>query len=92
MLLLGLDPWRDDAACSELGLSRFFLRAGLNRAASEVQETLAICQSCPVQSECLEYSLENRITSGVWGGTLPSDRQNLIEAVGDAAWDDGQDV
>lgn len=92
VLILGLDPWRDDAACASMGLERFFLRAGLNRAASEVQETLAICQSCPVQAECLEYALRHRITQGVWGGTLPSDRANLIEAVGDAAWDDGQEL
>ena len=39
-----------------------------------------VCEECPVQSECLEFALENRIDHGVWGGTSERQRRRIIKA------------
>lgn len=41
------------------------------------QRALAICVTCPVTDECLQFALANNETAGVWGGTTPSQRQAL---------------
>lgn len=35
-----------------------------------VEQAKALCQTCPVQSICLEQALERREPWGVWGGQL----------------------
>lgn len=37
---------------------------------SDVEFAKALCQSCPVQSLCLDGALERREPWGVWGGQL----------------------
>lgn len=38
----------------------------------------ANCAGCPVINQCLTYALENREDEGVWGGTTPKQRRNLL--------------
>jgi len=38
----------------------------------------AICETCPVAAECLAYALERYETEGVWGGTTPAERRQLL--------------
>ena len=40
------------------------------------------CLSCPVMVECLRHAVVNKETLGVWGGTLPSERENLVDGAG----------
>lgn len=40
------------------------------------------CLSCPVMVECLRHAVVNGETLGVWGGTLPSERENLVDGEG----------
>lgn len=35
-----------------------------------------ICAGCPVQTQCLQYALENTV-QGFWAGTTPRHRQQL---------------
>lgn len=37
------------------------------QAQRETQEASRICMMCPIQIECLQYAIDNRVT-GVWGG------------------------
>lgn len=37
-----------------------------------------ICASCPVQEQCLEYALRNRIEHGVWGGYSERGRRRVL--------------
>jgi len=34
-----------------------------------------LCGQCVHQVECLQFALDNRIGDGIWGGTLPEERQ-----------------
>lgn len=39
------------------------------------QHALAICGTCDVVDDCLEYAMTNNETAGIWGGTTPVMRQ-----------------
>jgi WhiB family transcriptional regulator, redox-sensing transcriptional regulator len=67
--------WRADAACREMDLDVFF-------AVDEVRqrEAIAVCETCPVRSECLEHAIVTREQYGVWGGVREQDRKRLVRA------------
>ena len=60
---------RVHGACSTDGAPDFF---------DEEEPTLALamCTSCPVRDTCLAYALDHE-HHGIWGGTLPSQREAL---------------
>ncbi|MEV2222695.1 WhiB family transcriptional regulator [Nocardia vinacea] len=39
---------------------------------------VAVCQRCPVRSECLKYALDRNIADGIWGGKTPTERRQLL--------------
>lgn len=41
----------------------------------------AVCNSCAVRKECLEYALQIREPYGIWGGFTESERKQLLAAV-----------
>ena len=43
----------------------------------EIEAAVAICSTCPVQEDCLQYALETNQESGVWGGYAEDDRRRL---------------
>jgi WhiB family redox-sensing transcriptional regulator len=44
----------------------------------DTTKALAICASCPVQVECLDYALEARERFGIWGGTTDKQRRRHL--------------
>lgn len=65
--------WQDDAACRGADTAVFFPRDEAGAA-----EAKAICDTCPVAQECLEWAIETRQPDGVWGGLTPTERHRLI--------------
>jgi len=67
--------WQREAACRGLGLDEsrtmFFPARG-----ESVEHARAICDGCPVSTECLDFALENHCI-GVWGGTTERQRRQL---------------
>ncbi len=60
--------WMADAACNNEDPELFFSQY-------EIKEATEICNRlCPVQSECLNYSLDENLNFGVWGGLSESER------------------
>ncbi len=45
--------------------------------ADEEAEALALCATCPVRTECLQYALRNSENHGIWGGTTPEERRRM---------------
>ena len=56
------DPWRASALCAQVDPDLFFPEKGGNTNAAK-----RICQSCPVQSECLTEALAHGHRYGIWG-------------------------
>lgn len=56
----------------------FFAPDGLRGPARAVfeQEAKALCATCPVVQQCLEYALQERM-DGVWGATNELERRAL---------------
>lgn len=44
----------------------------------QVQEAKAVCQSCPIMSDCLRWALDTGQEFGVWGGASESERRKLL--------------
>lgn len=62
--------WAELGACADQPMADFF------EAHSHKQvRAFAICSFCPVQLQCLEYAITNRIDDGIWGGTNKQDRK-----------------
>jgi WhiB family redox-sensing transcriptional regulator len=40
---------------------------------------ISICEDCPLQKACLQFSIDNQITDGVWGGLTEEKRRLLIK-------------
>ena len=38
------------------------------------------CGDCPVRERCLDWSLNNQIMYGVWGGKSPAERRRLLHS------------
>jgi WhiB family redox-sensing transcriptional regulator len=68
--------WRDLAACRDVvsaGYDPFF--AGTPQA---TEAAIAICQTCPVPEECLQFALRTRQQHGVWGGHTQQQVRRLV--------------
>lgn len=73
----GPTAWRDQAKCK--GMTHLFFPTtsdGMkgSEVESRIEEPRAICETCPVQQECLDYALEWRVPHGVWGGKSTRER------------------
>ena len=49
------------------------------RLAARERDAKAICASCAVAPECLEYALKIREAHGIWGGTTELERRAISE-------------
>jgi WhiB family transcriptional regulator, redox-sensing transcriptional regulator len=73
--------WQWRAACRGEDASLFFAPNHLEprdeRIARE-RRAKAICATCPVRLECLEYAVRIREPHGIWGGLNELERRALI--------------
>ena len=77
---IGFDGWRDAAACRSVEPDLFFPIGTTGTALHHIAAAKAVCATCPVSSECLEFALETNQDSGVWGGTSEEERRQLRRA------------
>ena len=68
--------WRAKAACRDIDTSWFF-PDGDAVGDADVAAALAVCASCPVRDECLEFALTTRQDDGIWGGTTEAERKRI---------------
>ncbi|MEV6576455.1 WhiB family transcriptional regulator [Streptomyces sp. NPDC051577] len=64
--------WRRQARC--IGKMELFF-ATSNRF---LEEAIAECDTCPVRTECLAVALDSRATHGIFAGTTPRWRNELL--------------
>ena len=65
-------PWAARAACARTSPELFFPERG-----GSAREAKAVCMTCPVRHDCLEYALRWHIAYGVWGGLSYRQRRQL---------------
>lgn len=68
--------WQDRAACRDVNPELFFSaesERGISKLAREAVAK-ALCNTCPVRSECREHALRVGEPYGVWGGTTEDER------------------
>lgn len=77
---LQFPEWMADAACRDQGLLDLFFpdpgasivtKNEANRAAKQV------CARCPVEDDCLDFALRQRIKEGTWGGLSETERKAM---------------
>jgi WhiB family redox-sensing transcriptional regulator len=66
-------PWVVFSACRSADPEEFFPTTK-----EQEDRALAICATCPVRIECLEYALEARERFGIWGGLTDKQRRRLL--------------
>jgi WhiB family transcriptional regulator, redox-sensing transcriptional regulator len=73
--------WVTDAACANLGLSvrerhrLFYPKRSTPKPL--INEARAICQACPVRTDCLEWALAVGDWVGIWGGKTVDERREI---------------
>lgn len=74
------DLWQAKAACRGPQSAVFFPPSHFERKdekAAREARAKAICATCPVIRECLEYALRIQEPHGIWGGLNEVERRQL---------------
>lgn len=69
-------PDLQGAACKDIEDKEFFHPRD-HQLAGRIEELRAICRSCPVIAECLQFAVEQRIGQGFWGGKTSKERRKM---------------
>ncbi|WP_029138744.1 WhiB family transcriptional regulator [Nakamurella lactea] len=69
--------WRHRAICRDEDPELFFPIGNSGPALLQIAEAKAVCERCPVISECLSWALESGQDAGVWGGMSEDERRAL---------------
>jgi WhiB family redox-sensing transcriptional regulator len=72
--------WMKRAACRGTDVDLWFPGQG-----GPVAEAKAICETCPVREQCLDYALSNNEHWGIWGGMADRARRKERRERGMAA-------
>jgi WhiB family redox-sensing transcriptional regulator len=71
------DEWSTSAACAPYDPELWWVEDP-NDLARKI--ALEVCESCPVQRDCLQHALTTPEREGIWGGKTPAQRRNIIAA------------
>ena len=67
--------WWHLAACRESDPELFFPVTARGPGAGEIAQAKAVCATCHVRRQCLQYALATHQVDGVWGGTTEDERR-----------------
>lgn len=67
--------WMNNAACRGRTDIDFFPEDSYN---TKAPKAVAICETCPVKQDCLEFAIENGIHYGIWGGLNYPQRKRYL--------------
>jgi Transcription factor WhiB len=68
--------WQLRASCRGMDPSIFFPGAESRRGWTEARAK-AVCEKCPVITQCRQYALDAAEPYGIWGATTPLERASL---------------
>lgn len=70
--------WTDLSACAGGDSELFFPIGSVSSVREQTRKAKAICQGCPVKSECLDWSINTNQEFGIFGGLTDDERLLLI--------------
>jgi len=72
--------WQQARACKNTDPELFFGPEHEAVRARDIRQAQAkaICNTCPVRAECLEYGIEHSDGYGIWGGLNGKERRDVI--------------
>jgi WhiB family redox-sensing transcriptional regulator len=76
----GPTDWRHEAVCRALDINLFFPIGLTGEAPAQIETACAICRTCGVQQQCLEFALATNQQFGIWGATSEEERRPLRRA------------
>ena len=62
----------DHAECKGLDPRLFFPERG-----ESTREAKAVCDTCPVRSDCLDWAIDTQQKHGIWGGRSERERRRI---------------
>jgi WhiB family redox-sensing transcriptional regulator len=72
--------WIPDAACARSEPDLFFPIGSTGSALAQVAMAKAVCATCSVRADCLEWALLTCQDAGVWGGLDEEERRVIRRA------------
>ena len=71
--------WQAQGACRDMDSNLFYYEDQERGPAKEtrIANAKAVCESCKVKKECLEFALQINEQHGIWGGLTPEERQSV---------------
>lgn len=71
--------WRELADCQGMDPDLFFPigNSGSVAALIQIDEAKAVCSSCPVVQQCLDWAVSVDPVDGIWGGTTEAERRAI---------------
>jgi WhiB family transcriptional regulator, redox-sensing transcriptional regulator len=72
--------WRSLSACRDTDPELFFPLSAWGPGQAQIASAKAICASCQVRSDCLQFALRSGQEFGVWGGTSEDERRAMRRA------------
>lgn len=75
--------WQQKGACVDVDTELFYLPYNARGEAKRLQEAeaKAVCVTCPVREQCLEFALATEEQFGVWGGMTEDERAALLKKI-----------
>jgi WhiB family redox-sensing transcriptional regulator len=61
--------WRDEAECANYPADWWFAPTHTKHGRQQAEQAIAICNTCPVQTQCRDEADTNNLQYGIWGGT-----------------------
>jgi WhiB family redox-sensing transcriptional regulator len=82
-----LPDWMARGSCREYSQEMFYgsedregkARHHPNLTVDEVARARRVCNTCPVQMECLDFAIRTREEFGIWGGSTAGQRKRWIK-------------
>lgn len=69
--------WRHRAACLAEDPELFFPVGDSDQARAQAEDAKQICRTCPAIERCVQWAIENRVETGVWGGLDENQLRNI---------------
>ena len=77
---VGHASWMTEGACHTHDPDLFFPISAAGQSTAQINEALAICHRCRVETECLRYALSSGVRHGIWGGQTEEERMRLLRS------------